>query len=526
MAIEIFFSYSHKDEIYLEALKSQLSPLQKKNHIDIMWHDRNISAGREWEREIDYHLSTAHIILLLVSSDFVFSNYCSGIEMQRALDRHERGEARVIPIILRPCLWQDTPLAKLQPLPKEGKAVSDWPNFDAALFAVAQGMREVIEEIRTQQLAREISLCGYETDGGTNSILWKNPQKLSDEKGFASWLDMKRPFRRGEIVNQTWIKVSHWGDYWINHFEDNGSLRECFLFCPNKWWSGSWKLIDGKLRINIGRYEIDVFAQRENLNHSAIEFEHNGKEARAYHTFFPVQEKQREEPPNLQEASVLVAQMCKQILSRQPKPEELILFGSLLCRDEKSVRDIVSLLALSPGYRERFIDGKILDEAIELCYQHLFGRRADSGGKAHYLNKLKKIGFETFILELIGSPEYTREFGEDVVPSDCLLETDRDAININLFAPRPMATLYDRLISARGSVWGLDTKRNHFITAYIITNREYEQGRSLIDDDGSWTIEKIHLAAIHHRLFFRITAEFDTLVATSKETTIIYCSKL
>src|SRR5713101_6405857 len=100
MSVKIFFCYAHKDEALLNQLKVHLIPLQRQGLIDI-WHDRDISAGTEWEQEISQHLNAAQIILLLVSPDFMASAYCYGIEMQRALERHELGEARVIPIILR-----------------------------------------------------------------------------------------------------------------------------------------------------------------------------------------------------------------------------------------------------------------------------------------------------------------------------------------------------------------------------------------------------------------------------------------
>jgi hypothetical protein len=89
------------------------------------WHDRKITAGSEWKGQIDQHLNTAGVILLLVSADFVNSDYCYDIEMKRALERHDKGEARVIPVILRPVgSWQDALFGKLQALPKDGKPVT------------------------------------------------------------------------------------------------------------------------------------------------------------------------------------------------------------------------------------------------------------------------------------------------------------------------------------------------------------------------------------------------------------------
>jgi hypothetical protein len=117
MPIKTFCSYAHEDEPLLNRLKAHLSPLQRQGLVDV-WHDRDIRAGTGWAQQIDAHLENAQIILLLVSPDFVDSDYCYGKEMTRAMERHRRDEARVIPIILRHTYWQGTPLGELQALPQ------------------------------------------------------------------------------------------------------------------------------------------------------------------------------------------------------------------------------------------------------------------------------------------------------------------------------------------------------------------------------------------------------------------------
>lgn len=146
--MEIFLCYAHEDEPAMQVLAMHLGALQRQGFFDV-WYDREISAGMEWAQEIDKHLNTAQIILLLISQYFLNSNYCYLVEMKRALERHEQGEARVIPVILRPVYWQDTPFAKLQPLPRNGKPVTGpgWYNLDEAFFDVAEGVRKVAKEI-------------------------------------------------------------------------------------------------------------------------------------------------------------------------------------------------------------------------------------------------------------------------------------------------------------------------------------------------------------------------------------------
>jgi hypothetical protein len=145
---KIFFCYAHEDKALLKKLQSHLRPLEREGLIQ-MWFDRDIHAGDEWEQKIDQHLNTADIILLLISPDFMDSEYCYGIEMKKAIERHERGEARVIPIILRSVYWQIASLGKLQALPTDAKPVmsSHWHNLDEAFYDVAEGARKVVEQL-------------------------------------------------------------------------------------------------------------------------------------------------------------------------------------------------------------------------------------------------------------------------------------------------------------------------------------------------------------------------------------------
>lgn len=143
MPVKIFFCYAHEDEALLNKLKIHLRPLQREGLIDI-WDDRAIKAGTEWEREIREQLNTAQLILLLISPDFMNSDYCYSNEMLRAMERHNRGEAKVIPLILRPTHWQQTPFGGLQALPVNVKPVTTWQNEDDAFFNIVAGIKEVV----------------------------------------------------------------------------------------------------------------------------------------------------------------------------------------------------------------------------------------------------------------------------------------------------------------------------------------------------------------------------------------------
>ena len=145
-AIEVFFSYAHKDEDLKDELVKHLSIL-KRSGVIRDWHDRQITAGTEWAGAIDEHLESARVILLLISSNFLASDYCYDLELKRALERHEAGEARVIPIILKAVDWQGASFGKLQALPKDAKPITSWTNQDEAFTNVAQGIRRAVTEL-------------------------------------------------------------------------------------------------------------------------------------------------------------------------------------------------------------------------------------------------------------------------------------------------------------------------------------------------------------------------------------------
>ena len=145
-ALNIFISYSHADEELKESLVKHLTPLKQMGLIEA-WHDRKIPAGAEWKPEISRNLEAARIVLLLVSIDFINSKYCYETELERALEMHDEKRARVIPVILRSCMWQHTSFAKLQAVPKDGKPVSSFSDRDEAFSNVAEYVKHVAEEL-------------------------------------------------------------------------------------------------------------------------------------------------------------------------------------------------------------------------------------------------------------------------------------------------------------------------------------------------------------------------------------------
>jgi TIR domain len=146
----VFFSYSHQDEELRNELETHLAALKRQGIIET-WHDRRIGAGEDFENEISENLKNADIILLLVSSDFIASEYCYGVEMSLAMERHRSGEAHVVPVILRPCLWQGLPFGRLQATPTDGKPVTKFPNRDDAFLEVTKAIHAAAEKLSASQ---------------------------------------------------------------------------------------------------------------------------------------------------------------------------------------------------------------------------------------------------------------------------------------------------------------------------------------------------------------------------------------
>jgi hypothetical protein len=145
-SIELFFSYAHEDESFKDELLKHLRILRRQGIISA-WHDRLILPGSEWDQEIQHYLSTADIILLLVSPDFLDSDYSWGVEVKKAMQRHEAAEACVVPVILRVCNWKKAPFAKLQALPKNAEPITKWADRDEAFDNVAQGIELAVEQL-------------------------------------------------------------------------------------------------------------------------------------------------------------------------------------------------------------------------------------------------------------------------------------------------------------------------------------------------------------------------------------------
>ena len=148
--LKAFVSYSHVDKALTSELLKHLEPLRRMGIVE-HWHDGDITAGKEWQTEISNQLTSADIVLLLITIDFINSEYCYDRELTAAVERHKAGQARIIPIIGRNCLWQDLPFGQIQAV-LNGKAIASLPDRDDALTQVVKEIKAAAKELRESRL--------------------------------------------------------------------------------------------------------------------------------------------------------------------------------------------------------------------------------------------------------------------------------------------------------------------------------------------------------------------------------------
>lgn len=170
--LKIFYCYARKDQNLREELDHHLSNIKRLYHLET-WFDRQISPGENWEDAIDEHLNSADLIFLLVSPDFMASDYCYNKEMNWALIRHATGEAKVIPILLRSVHWTGAPFSHIQLLPTDAIPINRWPDHDDAFYDVVLGIERVIKEFIASNKTRDMQITRINIDDLNASILFQ-----------------------------------------------------------------------------------------------------------------------------------------------------------------------------------------------------------------------------------------------------------------------------------------------------------------------------------------------------------------
>ncbi|HMR68278.1 MAG TPA: TIR domain-containing protein, partial [Anaerolineae bacterium] len=205
--VKLFFAYAREDQKLRAELAKHLAPLRRSRLLSD-WHDGDITAGSEWAADIDQALHAADIILLLISPDFLASDYCYDNEMTKAVARHDAGQAVVIPIILRPCYWEDAPFGKLQALPKDAKPVSHWPHPDDAFFEITKVVRQTAEQVKAKRQAEAEARA--EADRRTQAEAERRAaEKAEAERRAAEKAETERMARAETLLPPpfAWVKI-------------------------------------------------------------------------------------------------------------------------------------------------------------------------------------------------------------------------------------------------------------------------------------------------------------------------------
>jgi hypothetical protein len=186
--VEIFFSYAQQDQALRDELDKHLVLLERQGIVR-SWHDRKIGAGEDWRAAIDRHMESAEVVLLLVSADFLASDYCFDVEVKRALEREKRGEATVIPVLLRQCDTRGAPFAHLTTLPRDGSAVTSHKNRDEAWTEVARGIRDAVEKRARGEGAAARVFLSYKRGGNVDEGLARSLAHVLGQHGHQVFLD-------------------------------------------------------------------------------------------------------------------------------------------------------------------------------------------------------------------------------------------------------------------------------------------------------------------------------------------------
>jgi WD40 repeat protein/predicted negative regulator of RcsB-dependent stress response len=197
--LEIFCCYAREDQEMLDELKKHLMPLQREGQIKI-WSDTDLNAGAEWEKELHQHLESADIVLLLISPDFMSSDYCYSTEMKRAIERHEQDNLHIIPILLRATFWRNAPFAKLQMVPTNAKPVRSWPDRDDAFNDITEHIHRLLPQLQIRRVLAEASKHFNEGHFGDALACYEQVLHLDPANG-------KALFKKAEML------------YWLDKFD-------------------------------------------------------------------------------------------------------------------------------------------------------------------------------------------------------------------------------------------------------------------------------------------------------------------
>ncbi len=179
---KIFISYSHKDEELKKQFETHLSGLKRQSLIDV-WDDRQVLIGEKWDDKIKQKLTSSDIVIFLISSDFLASEYINEIEIKQTIDRHHANEVYLAPIFLRPCDFESSILSSFQGVPRDAKFITTWDCIDSAFLSVVQELKKLINEFKKVEsstielkIQQEISLNDCDTPPDLTKWVGRNEE--------------------------------------------------------------------------------------------------------------------------------------------------------------------------------------------------------------------------------------------------------------------------------------------------------------------------------------------------------------
>ena len=152
--LKTFLSYSHEDKRLRKKLRNHFAPLRHQGLVS-WWDDGGLQVGEHIDSVTRAALERTDVFLLLVSPEFLSSEYCWGVEMKHALERHRAGTALVLPVITKPCYWKESPLGELLVAPTDGRPISSWSPRDAGWADATRLMLQAIIAFRGKRFGRE-----------------------------------------------------------------------------------------------------------------------------------------------------------------------------------------------------------------------------------------------------------------------------------------------------------------------------------------------------------------------------------
>lgn len=158
---KVFISYAKEDRAYVYELSNHLKWLVRSGVIDT-WNDLAVLPSSVYESEIIAQLETADIIIFLVSADFINSGYIKDVEIRKVIERHHKGEAVIIPIIVRPCDISILSISKFQALPENGQPISTWEDKDEAWMNIVNEMKKIIHKFDNGKRSRHMNFAKRE----------------------------------------------------------------------------------------------------------------------------------------------------------------------------------------------------------------------------------------------------------------------------------------------------------------------------------------------------------------------------